>query len=127
MTWDRLKQWARRLKRQAVALGLAAGDPRTPWYAKLLAAAVVAYAVSPVDLIPDVVPVLGLLDDLILVPLGIALCVRLIPPAVWADALARADDAEAARGGRVAAAVIVALWLALLVAAAVWIGGRLLP
>ena len=124
--WDRLKQWARRLKRQAVALALAARDPRTPWYAKVLAAVVVAYAVSPIDLIPDFVPVLGLLDDLILLPLGVALCVRLIPPAVWADALERAEKTDAPQSGRVAAVVIVALWVAVLTGA-IWVGVTRFP
>ena len=124
--WDRLRQWARRLKRQAVALALAARDPRTPWYAKVLAAVVVAYAVSPIDLIPDFVPVLGLLDDLILLPLGVALCVRLIPPAVWADALERAEKTDAPQSGRVAAVVIVALWVAVLTGA-IWVGVTRFP
>ena len=116
------RSWARRLKRQAAALAFAARDRRTPWYAKALAVAVVAYALSPVDLIPDFVPVLGLLDDLILLPLGVALVVRLIPPAVWANCLARAEEGEAAPGwaGRVTAFLIVACWALLLAAGAAW-------
>jgi uncharacterized membrane protein YkvA (DUF1232 family) len=81
----RLKVWAHDLKRDVVALWLAARDPRVPWYAKALSAAVAAYALSPVDLIPDFIPVLGLLDDLLIVPLGIMSAVRLIPAAVMAD------------------------------------------
>ena len=76
---QRWRGWARRVKRETYALALAYRDPRTPWYARAVAAIVVAYAFSPLDLIPDVIPVLGYLDDLILVPLGILLAVRLIP------------------------------------------------
>src|SRR5262249_57529451 len=81
---DRLKARARGLKRDTLALYLAARDPRTPWYAKLLAAAVVAYALSPLDLIPDFIPVLGYLDDLIIVPLGIPTVLRMVPAEVLA-------------------------------------------
>ena len=76
---EKWKQWARTIKRDAHALYLAARDPRVPWYAKALAIAVAAYALSPIDLIPDFVPVLGYVDDLIIVPAGIALVIRLIP------------------------------------------------
>src|SRR5712691_3572734 len=82
---QRLKARAHLLKRDTIALYLVARDPRTPWYAKVLAAAVVAYALSPIDLIPDFIPVLGYLDDLILVPAGIALVLRLVPAEVMAD------------------------------------------
>jgi len=115
------RQRARRLKTETYALYLAYRDPRTPWYARLLAACVVAYAVSPIDLIPDFVPVLGYLDDLLLVPLGIALALKLIPAPVMAECRARARDAEV-RGrldGRGAVAAIVAIWL---VGAAVAVG-----
>lgn len=104
--------WARRLKTETLAVALAYRDPRTPWYARLVAAAVVAYALSPLDLVPDFVPVLGYLDDLLLVPLGLALAVRLIPPAVLAECRARAQAGD--RVGispRAAIAVVVALWL----------------
>lgn len=117
----RLKDWARRLKRDAVALWLAARDPRTPWYAKLLTGAVAAYALSPIDLIPDFIPVLGLLDDLILLPLGIALVVHLIPPLVMEDLRAQADVQMERPTSWVGALVIGAAW----VAAAV-LGGSLL-
>ena len=80
-----LKVRARALKRESYALYLAVRDPRTPWYARAVAGAVVAYAFSPFDLIPDFIPVIGLLDDVILVPLGIALALKLIPTAVMAD------------------------------------------
>jgi uncharacterized membrane protein YkvA (DUF1232 family) len=124
---DALKSRARRLQRETYALYLAYRDPRTPWYARVFAAAVVAYAFSPIDLIPDPVPVLGYLDDLILVPLGVALVLRMIPSAVMADARARA--AETAGDGlpvsRGAAVVIVLLWI-LFAALAVVLVGRLL-
>ena len=76
---ERAKQWARLIKRDVIALWIAARDPRVPWYAKALAMAVAAYALSPIDLIPDFIPVLGYLDDLVIVPLGILLVVRLVP------------------------------------------------
>lgn len=112
---DRWKARARALKRETYALYLAYRDPRTPWYARLFAAAVVAYALSPIDLIPDPIPVLGYLDDLVLIPLGMALALRMIPREVMVDARARAE-AEAASGlpvSRVAAAVIVLVWILL--------------
>jgi uncharacterized membrane protein YkvA (DUF1232 family) len=88
---DRAKAQARRLKRDAFALYFVARDRRTPWYARALAAVVVAYALSPFDLIPDFVPVLGYLDDLVVVPLGIALVLKLVPAEVLADCRARAQ------------------------------------
>jgi uncharacterized membrane protein YkvA (DUF1232 family) len=110
---------ARQLRRLTRALWIAYRDPRTPLAAKIVAAIVIGYALSPIDLIPDVIPVLGYLDDLVLVPLGVALAVRLIPTTVWQDALAEADRAspETGTAGRIAAVVIVALWLAAAVAA----------
>jgi uncharacterized membrane protein YkvA (DUF1232 family) len=111
---QKLRDWARRLKAETLALYFAARDPRTPWYARLLVAAIVAYALSPIDLIPDFVPVLGLLDDAILLPLGIALALRMIPAEVMADARGRAQAelAGATPRSRAAAVVIVAIWLA---------------
>jgi uncharacterized membrane protein YkvA (DUF1232 family) len=120
---DRLRRRARELKTSTHALYLAARDPRTPWYARLLALAVVAYAFSPIDLIPDPVPVLGYLDDLIIVPAGIALTLRLIPPEVLADARAGAAEAAGRPLSRVGAAITVGLWLAL-AAAALWLVWR---
>jgi uncharacterized membrane protein YkvA (DUF1232 family) len=115
----RIKQWARQVRCDALALWIAARDPRVPWYAKVVAAAVAAYAFSPIDLIPDVIPVLGYLDDLILVPAGIALTVRLIPADLMAEF--RADAALQAQRpiSRAAAAAIALLWIAVL-AAAIW-------
>jgi uncharacterized membrane protein YkvA (DUF1232 family) len=124
-TNSRLRRWARRLKQELYALYLAYKDPRVPWYARVFAACVVGYAFSPIDLIPDPIPILGYLDDLILVPLGIALAIRMIPPGVLAEC--REKAAATAREGkpvnRIAAAVIIAIWL-LLAALAVWLGVR---
>ncbi len=107
-----LKQRARLLKQDTYALYLACRDPRTPWYAKALAAAIVAYAFSPIDLIPDFVPVLGYLDDLLIVPAGLALAVRLVPPPVMADCRQRAAIQAEHPTSRTAAFVIVAIWIA---------------
>lgn len=117
-TWQRR---ARELKAETYALYLACRDPRVPWYAKLFAAGVVAYALSPIDLIPDVIPFLGYLDDLILLPLGIALVIRLIPPPVMADCRFRAREvlAQGLPISRTAAAVIIAIWLMLALLAVV--------
>ena len=88
---SRLKEWARAIKRDVHALYLAGRDPRVPWYVKALAIAVAAYALSPIDLIPDFIPVLGYLDDLVLIPLGILLVVWLIPPGIMAEHRERVD------------------------------------
>src|SRR6478735_7533705 len=85
-----LRRQARALKSETLALYLAARDPRMPWYAKVLAAAIVAYALSPIDLIPDFIPILGYLDDIILVPLGITLVLRMIPADVLEECRERA-------------------------------------
>jgi uncharacterized membrane protein YkvA (DUF1232 family) len=113
---DEFKQRAHRLKAETFALYLAARHPETPWYAKLFVAFIVAYdALSPIDLIPDFVPVLGYLDDLVLIPIGIALAVRMVPPRVLAECRAQAREAlvNGKPAGRVAAVVIVTIWLAL--------------
>src|SRR6266542_4753040 len=91
---SRARQWARRIKRDIYALYLAVRDPRTPWYAKVVAACVVAYALSPIDLIPDFIPVLGYLDDVIIVPAGILLTVRLIPTGLMEEFRAEAARRE---------------------------------
>jgi uncharacterized membrane protein YkvA (DUF1232 family) len=110
---SRWKAAARRLKREVYALWLAAKDPRTPWYARLVVALVVAYALSPLDLIPDFIPVLGLVDDLVLVPLGIALAVKLIPGNVLDEARAAADTLISTRPrSRVGMGIVAGLWLA---------------
>jgi uncharacterized membrane protein YkvA (DUF1232 family) len=121
------KQRARRLKQETYALYLALRDARVPWYARLLAACVVAYAFSPIDLIPDFIPVLGYLDDLLIVPLGVALVLRLIPPAVMEECRARARElmAEGKPVSRTGAAIVIALWL-LALALCVWLAVRAL-
>ena len=106
----RLKAWARNTKRDIIALWLAARDPRVAWYAKALAAAVAAYALSPVDLIPDFIPVLGLLDDAILVPAGVWLFARLVPPALLAEHRATAQAAAALPVSRWGVVIIFAIW-----------------
>jgi uncharacterized membrane protein YkvA (DUF1232 family) len=114
---DSWKQWARRLKRDTYALYLAARDPRVPWYTKALAICVVGYALSPLDLIPDFIPIIGYLDDLILVPLGIALVIRLTPKDVLADCRDRAQAmmdrgiTSRSRSARIATVAIVVIWL----------------
>ena len=115
------KEWAKRLRRKTYALYLAYRDPRVPWYAKLIGAFVVAYALSPIDLIPDFIPVIGYLDDLILIPLGIALAIRLIPEAVMQECLAKADEAlsKGPRRNWAAGAVVIGIWAAAGIAAAV--------
>ena len=117
-----LKARARQLKTEIIALYLAALHPRTPWYAKALIAAIVAYAVSPIDLIPDFIPVIGLLDDVVLLPLAIVLAVKLIPSEVLAECRARASETRRidSRGGRIAAIVIALLWIVAIVLLAVW-------
>lgn len=107
----RAKRWARGIKRDVVALWIAARDPRVPWYAKALCAAIAAYALSPIDLIPDFIPVLGYLDDVILLPLGILLAVRLIPPDLMAEFRAEANARAERPVSQVAAAVIIGLWI----------------
>ena len=115
---ERVEQKARCLERQCCALYLAVRDPRTPWYAKAVAACTVAYALSPIDLIPDFIPVIGYLDDLVIVPAGIALAVRLVPHEVWRDCRDRAALPVGKKAGIVAAAVVVIIWSAVLFAVA---------
>jgi uncharacterized membrane protein YkvA (DUF1232 family) len=117
MTLEVWKQRARRFKRDTYALYLAARDPRVPWYTKALALAVVGYALSPLDLIPDFVPIIGYLDDLILIPLGIALVLRLTPTGVLEECRAHAQqELEYGRlaqsiPARIATVIIVLAWL----------------
>ena len=119
----RLKSWAKAVKCEIVALWLAARDPRTPWTAKAMAVVVVAYALSPIDLIPDFVPVLGYLDDLILLPLGIFATVVLIPPPLMAEFRREAATLSGLPPSKAAAVVIVLLWLAAAIAAG-WLALR---
>ena len=109
------------MKRDVVALWIAARDPRVPWYAKAVAGAVAAYALSPIDLIPDFIPVLGYLDDLLIVPVGIWLAVRMIAPPLLAEFRAEASSRErpVSRGAAIA---IIVVWIAIAIAVALWIG-----
>jgi len=122
--WRLKEKWSRRaheLSADSYALYLAARDPRVPWYAKLLAAAVVAYAVSPIDLIPDFIPVIGLLDDMIIVPLGLALALKMIPREVMEEHRRKARGRLAERVPRkwVGAVVVICIWVLLL-----WLVGK---
>lgn len=107
----RLRDWARRIKRDTHAVYLAARDPRTPWPARALALLIAAYALSPIDLIPDFIPVVGFLDELILLPLGLLLIVRLVPPPVMEEARAAALAAESQPSSPAGAALVVSLWI----------------
>lgn len=118
---DRAKTWARALKRDVVALWIAARDRRTPWHAKALAGAVAAYALSPIDLIPDFIPVLGYLDDLIIVPCGIALVIRLVPETLMAEFRQEAALWQSRPQSTIAATIIVAIWLLALAAFVLWL------
>jgi uncharacterized membrane protein YkvA (DUF1232 family) len=111
------------LKAETFALYIAARHPRTPWYAKLFVASIVAYALSPIDLIPDFIPILGYLDDLVLVPLGIALAIRLIPGPVLDECRIKAHESlgDGSPTSRTAAAVIIVIWLALAAFSILWV------
>lgn len=109
--FDLLRVWARAIKRDIVALWLAARDPRVPWYAKLIAGVVAAYALSPIDLIPDFIPILGYLDDLLIVPSGMVLALKFIPDPVIAHL--RAQALKVKRPTSTAGLlIVVATWLA---------------
>lgn len=124
---NRWRERARALKRQALTVWFAARDPALPWWLRALALAIAAYAFSPIDLVPDFIPVLGLLDDLLLLPLGIALLLRLAPAEVLDRARERAARAAELPVSRVAALVIALLWLAALALAGWWLQRRLAP
>lgn len=119
----RLKRWAADLKRDIAALWIAARDRRTPIAAKLVAAAVAAYAFSPIDLIPDFIPLLGLVDDLILLPLGILLAVRMIPAPLLESFRAAATERASTRTSRAGAIVVVGIWVVLGLLAWRWVSG----
>ena len=108
---DDIKRWARELKREIFAVWIAARDPRTPVAAKVVGGIIAAYAISPIDLIPDFIPVLGYLDDLLIVPLGLMLAVRLIPDALMIEFRERADIMSERPRSILAAVVIVAIWI----------------
>ena len=122
---ERLRTWARALKREVIAVWIAARSARTPWAARLLAVCVAAYALSPIDLVPDFIPVIGYLDDLILVPLGIALVVRLIPSQLMSEFRQEASLRSARPTSRVAAAMVVLVWIAILVLLGDWMFKKL--
>ena len=115
-----LRTWARALKRDAHAVWLCARDPRTPFLAKAVGLMVAAYAFSPIDLIPDFAPVLGYLDDLILVPAGLWLALKLIPPQMLAEHRAAAEAAADRPVSRLAAVAVIVLWAAVAISAALW-------
>jgi len=113
---DVWRERAQRLTRDTLAVALAARHPRVPWYAQLLILGVVAYALSPIDLIPDFLPVVGHLDDLVIVPAGIALAIRMIPPDVLDECRARASsDARSPRHRIIGALIVLAIWAVLIV------------
>ena len=117
-----LRSWARTIKQDVVALYLAAVDPRVPRLAKIVAVCVAAYALSPIDLIPDFIPILGYLDDLVILPLGIMLAVKLVP----ADLMSEFRAAAVTHGrdpllGKAGAAIIVSLWILGILAAVLWL------
>jgi uncharacterized membrane protein YkvA (DUF1232 family) len=115
------REKARDLKREVYTLYFAMRDPRVPWYAKALAACVVGYALSPIDLIPDFIPVLGYLDELLLIPLGVLAVRTMIPAGVRAECRERAAQASEKPPGRLAAAIIVAIWLLVAAASGYWL------
>ena len=120
-----LKAWAKRVKRDGLTLWFAGKNPRTPWYAKALGVFVVAYALSPIDLIPDFIPVLGYVDDVLLLPGLIWLAIKLLPPDVLAECRTQADEWMRIKGSkpssRVGAALIVVLWLAIVTGVWLWL------
>jgi uncharacterized membrane protein YkvA (DUF1232 family) len=120
---DRLQAWAQEIKRDVHALYLASRDPRVPWYAKATAIAVAAYAMSPIDLIPDFIPVLGYIDDLVIVPLGILLAVRLVPGDLMAEFRASVVGADGERVlGKFGARIIIFLWVLGIALGTLWVG-----
>ena len=115
--FETIRKWAAALRRDVAALILAVRDPRTPLTARIIAALVVAYALSPIDLIPDFVPVLGYIDDLIIVPLGLALVLRLVPAALMAEYRVSAMQQPVSRLGWIGLVIVLMLWIGL----AVWL------
>ena len=121
MCMPHLRTWATELKKQTLVVYFAARDPRTPWPARLLALGIAAYALSPIDLIPDFIPVLGYLDDLIIVPLGLTLVLRLIPGEVLAASQSRAAEAAARPTSQAMATIIVAIWVIAIGVLGLWV------
>jgi uncharacterized membrane protein YkvA (DUF1232 family) len=126
MASSSLLRWAKEIKQQTLVVYFAARDPRTPWLVRLLALFVAAYALSPIDLIPDFIPILGYLDDLIVVPLGLVLVLRLVPPEVKQSAREQASAVAERPVSRAMAVAIVAIWLVLagVVGLGVWQSAR---
>ena len=126
---EHLRKRAKDLKRETYSLYLAYHDPRVPWYAKVVCACTVGYALSPIDLIPDFIPVIGYLDDLIIIPAGLYLAIKLIPEEVMCECRAKAEESMNRKGPRnyVAAFIIVALWLGLILLSILLIYGALYP
>lgn len=120
---EQMKRWARTIKRDIATLWLAARHPAVPWHAKAVAAATAAYALSPIDLIPDFVPVIGYLDDLVIVPLGIMLAVRLIPPDTLAELRRVAGETGRLPKSRAGLIAIILVWTAGAAALAAWLLG----
>lgn len=118
---QRARTWARTLEQDVVAIWIAARDPRVPWYAKAVAVVVAAYALSPVDLIPDFIPVLGYLDDVLILPAGIWVTVRMIPAELMVEFRGEAVRSAGRPTSRAGASVIVALWLSALAVTACWV------
>ena len=119
--FERLKAWAHRLKTDILALWIAARDSRTPFGPKLIAAIVAAYALSPIDLVPDFIPILGYVDDLIILPFGIALAVRLIPQPLMKEYRATASAQTTSQRSLLAGLLVIALWVAALAAFVLWL------
>jgi len=126
---NNLKTWARRVKRDGVTLWFACKNPRTPWYAKALGVFVVAYALSPIDLIPDFIPILGYVDDILLLPSLVWLAIRLLPPEVLGECRGQAEEWMQTEGSkpssRAGTILIVVLWLAIGAAVWSWLKSRL--
>ena len=121
MNFAALRHWAKQLKQQTLTVYFAARDPRTPGYVRCLALFVAAYALSPIDLIPDFIPIFGYLDDLILVPLGLALIIHLTPANIIADAQLRAAAQVAAPRSYVMAGIVIVVWTLMLVLLGLWL------
>jgi uncharacterized membrane protein YkvA (DUF1232 family) len=124
---ERIKQWARTIRRDVIALWIAARDPRVPWYVKALAMAIAAYALSPVDLIPDFIPVLGYLDELVILPVGILLVVQLIPAPLMAEFREQATATAQKPRSTIAAVIIVLIWLTVATLAGWWLWRSFAP
>ncbi|SRR5688572_15286999 len=127
MALSTLRKWAKELKRHTLVVYFAARDPRTPWLVRLLALLVAAYALSPIDLIPDFIPVLGYLDDLVIVPLGVLLVLKLVPPEVTRSAREQALAAVEMPVSRASAAIVVAIWVAIVGVFGLWVWQSVRP